>query len=338
MVTIKDIARESGYSISTVSRVLNHRSDVSPDAKKKIEETVEKFHFVPNNNAKHLKQSNTKIIGVLVKGISNMLFSNIVEEIQRMISKTEYTLVVTYIDEDDNEVEQALQLCRERKPLGLLFLGGNPDFFRQDFAKVDVPCVLISNQANNLPFDNLSSVATDDIAAGKCAVDVLFEAGHGKIGIIGGDPIKSYTSHQRYLGCKKSFEEHHMEMDLDVCYEKARFSFDSAYRAMERLIGKYPDLTAVFAMSDVMAIGAIRALRDLDYRIPEDISVIGFDGTDLAEFYNPKLATIRQQYKTLAVRSLEILFGQIELKKEPAYEVVPFEFASGESIRNLKSE
>ncbi len=336
MVTIKDIARESGYSISTVSRVLNHRSDVSPDAKKKIEETVEKFHFVPNNNAKHLKQSNTKIIGVLVKGISNMLFSNIVEEIQRMISKTEYTLVVTYIDEDDNEVEQALQLCRERKPLGLLFLGGNPDFFRQDFAKVDVPGVLITNQANILPFENLSSVATDDIEAGKCAVDALFAAGHNKIGIIGGDPIKSYTSHQRYLGCKESFAEHHVEMNLDVCYEKARFSFDSAYRAMKRLIGKYPDLTAVFAMSDVMAIGAIRALRDLDYRIPEDISVIGFDGTDLAEFYNPKLATIRQQYKTLAVRSVEILFGQIELKKEPVYEVVPFEFGSGESIRNLK--
>lgn len=147
MVTIKDIARESGYSISTVSRVLNHRNDVSPDAKKKIEEVVEKFHFVPNNNAKHLKQSNTKTIVVLVKGISNMLFSNIVEEIQQMIGRTDYTLVVSYIDEDDNEVEQALQLCRERKPLGLLFLGGNPEFFKQGFAKVDVPSVLVTNRA-----------------------------------------------------------------------------------------------------------------------------------------------------------------------------------------------
>ena len=164
----------------------------------------------------------------------------------------------------------------------------------------------------------------------------MFEAGHDKIGIIGGDPVKSYTSHQRYLGCKESFAEHNKEMNLEVCYEKARFSFDSAYRAMKRLVEKYPDLTAVFAMSDVMAIGAIRALRDMDYRVPEDISVIGFDGTVLAEYYNPKLATIRQQYQTLAVRSVEILFGQIELKKEPIYEVVPFEFASGESIKNLK--
>ena len=102
MVTIKDIARESGYSISTVSRVLNHKRDVSPDAKKKIEETVEKFHFVPNNNAKQLKQNNSKTIGMLVKGISNMLFASIVEEIQRMIERTEYTLVVSYLDEEDN--------------------------------------------------------------------------------------------------------------------------------------------------------------------------------------------------------------------------------------------
>lgn len=83
---------------------------------------------------------------------------------------------------------------------------------------------------------------------------------------------------------------------------------------MKRLIARCPDITAVFAMSDVMAIGAIRALRDLEYRVPEDVSVIGFDGTALAEYYNPKLATIKQQYQTLATRSVEILFGQIELK------------------------
>ena len=105
---------------------------------------------------------------------------------------------------------------------------------------------------------------------------------------------------------------------------------------MNRLIEKYPDVTAVFAMSDVMAIGAIRALRDRGYEVPQDISVIGFDGTPLAEYYNPKLATVKQQYQTLATRSVEILFGQIELKKDAIYEMVPFELVSGESIRVLK--
>lgn len=335
MVTIKDIARESGYSISTVSRVLNHRNDVSPDAKRKIEEVVAKFNFVPNNNAKHLKQNNSKAIGVLVKGISNMLFASIVEEIQRMIEKTEYTLVVSYVDEDADEVEQAIMLCRERKPLGLLFLGGNPEHFKKEFARVDVPCVLVSNRANKMNFENLSSVATDDIEAAWCAVDVLFNAGHKKIGILGGNIEKSHTSHQRFRGCKSSFAAHGMELDVEHCYEKVRFSFDSAYRGMERLVAKFPDLTAVFAMSDVMAIGAIRALRDMGYRVPQDVSVIGFDGTTLAEYYNPKIATIKQQYTTLATRSVEILFGQIELKKEPIHEIVPFEFVNGESIREI---
>ena len=333
MVTIKDIARESGYSVSTVSRVLNNRNDVSPDARKKIEEVVAKFNFVPNNNAKHLKQNNSKAIGVLVKGISNMLFASVVEEIQRMIEKTEYTLVVSYLDEDADEVEQAILLCRERKPLGLLFLGGNPEYFHREFSGVDVPCVLVTNRANEMHFENLSSVATDDIAAARCAVDQLFVSGHRRIGILGGDFDKSYTSHQRFLGCEQSFSEHGAVLDVEHCYEKARFSFGSACRAMKRLIGKFPDVTAVFAMSDVMAIGAIRALRDLGYRVPEDVSVIGFDGTSLAEYYNPKLATIKQQHQTLANRSIEILFGQIELKKEPIHEIVPFEFVNGESIR-----
>ena len=335
MVTIKDIARESGYSISTVSRVLNNRNDVSPDARRKIEEVVTRFHFVPNNNAKHLKQNNSKSIGVLVKGISNMLFASIVEEIHKMIEKTEYTLIVSYLDEDADEVEQAILLCRERKPMGLLFLGGNPSYFRKGFAGVDVPCVMVSNQANELEFDNLSSVATDDVAAAKCAVDALFAAGHRKIGILGGNVLKSHTSHQRFRGCEQSFVSHGEMLDADRCYEKAHFSFDSAYRGMNRLIEKYPDLTAVFAMSDVMAIGAARALRDRGYRIPEDISVVGFDGTPLAEYYNPKLTTIKQQYQTLATRSVEILFGQIELKKDALHEIVPFEFVSGESVRTV---
>lgn len=336
MVTIKDIARESGYSVSTVSRVLNHRNDVSPDAKKKIDAVVAKYNFVPNNNAKHLKQNNSKAVGVLVKGISNMLFAGIVEEIQQMIEKTDYTLVVSYLDEDADEVEQARLLCRERKPLGLLFLGGNPEYFKKGFAGIDVPSVLVTNSAKTLGFSKLSSVSTDDIEAACCAVDALFDAGHVKLGVLGGDYETSHTSRQRFKGCEKSFAAHDMTFDVEHSYEKARYSFDSAYRGMGRLVKKFPDMTAVFAMSDVMAIGAIRALRDQGYRVPEDISVIGFDGTPLAEYYNPKLATIKQQYRTLAVRSVEILIGQIELKKDAVHEMVPFEFISGESIRRIK--
>ena len=145
----------------------------------------------------------------------------------------------------------------------------------------------------------------------------------------------SHTSKQRYRGCQKSFEEHGISFDEENDYAKARFSFDSAYRATERLMQTATDISAIFAMSDVMAIGAIRALIDLNYKVPQDISVIGFDGTALAEYYHPKLATIKQQYQTLAARSIELLFGQLEFKRDAIHEVVPFEFVSGESIRKL---
>ena len=119
-MTIKDIAKESGYSVSTVSRVLNNRDDVSPEAEKKIRRIVAEHNFVPNGNAKHLKQIASKTICVLIKGTSNMVFSGIAEEIQTIVNKTSYTLNMIYLDEEENEVEQAIIQCRERKPLGIL--------------------------------------------------------------------------------------------------------------------------------------------------------------------------------------------------------------------------
>ena len=124
-MTIKDIAKESGYSVSTVSRVLNNRDDVSPEAEKKIRRIVAEHNFVPNGNAKHLKQIASKTICVLIKGTSNMVFSGIAEEIQTIVNKTSYTLNMIYLDEEENEVEQAIIQCRERKP-GMSVPVGSP--------------------------------------------------------------------------------------------------------------------------------------------------------------------------------------------------------------------
>ncbi len=334
-MTIKDIAKESGYSVSTVSRVLNNRRDVSPEAKKRIDEIVAAHNFVPNNNAKHLKQMTTKTILVLVKGNSNMLFASIVEEIQKTVEKTKYAVSIYYLDEDANEVEQAITLMRERKPLGMLFLGGNPQFFQKEFDQIRIPCVLVTNQGGKMGFDNLSSVATDDVEASMCAVDFLIERGHKRIGILGGDTALSHTSKQRLEGCKKSFEKNGLSEKPEAFYEKARFSYESSYQAMKRLLDRELGITAVFAMSDVMAVGAVRAIRDRGLQVPEDISIIGFDGIPLANYYNPKLATVKQQYQILAVRSVEILLEAIDLKKPAVHEIIPFELVTGESVKQI---
>lgn len=335
-MTIKDIARESGYSVSTVSRVLNHRSDVSEEARAKIMEIVNRHNFVLNNNAKQLKQIQSKSIAVMVKGTSNMLFASIVEEIQKLVVRTKYQVNVIYLDEYENEVENAILLCREKKPIGILFLGGNPEYFKADFDKVPIPCVLVTNSSKDLGFSNLSSVCTDDIHAAKCAMDYLVGKGHTKIAIIGGNLETSYTSRLRLKGSLESFQEHNIMYEQDLYYEKARYSYESAYEATERLLERKINFTAVFAMSDVMAIGVIRALRDHKKSVPEDISVIGFDGITLAGFYNPKIATIKQNSKELATEGISILMEMIDLEGMVSHKVVPFQFVEGESIKELQ--
>ena len=110
-----------------------------------------------------------------------------IEEMQNIVAETSYSLRVYYLDEDRNEVEEAVRLCRERKPLGVMFLGGNPQYFEAEFSAVTVPSVLVTNQGDMLGFDNLSSIATDDVAASEKAMDYLLAQGHRNIGVIGGD-------------------------------------------------------------------------------------------------------------------------------------------------------
>ena len=132
-MTIKDISAQTGYSVGTVSRVLNNQPNVSEKAKKVILEAAAECGFQLNANAKQLKQSHSNSVLVVVKGTSNEMFSGLVESIQASMAETGYQLIVDYIDENSNEIRRALQLCRERKPLGILFLGGNRDHFLSYF-------------------------------------------------------------------------------------------------------------------------------------------------------------------------------------------------------------
>ena len=153
--------------------------------------------------------------------------------------------------------------------------------------------------------------------------------------MIGGDVGRSYTSQLRLEGCLRSFAARGVSFEPEKQYEKARFAYASAYRAMGRLLDRAPGLTAVFAMSDVMAVGAVRALRDRGLEVPRDLSVVGFDGVELAEYYNPKLATVKQSQERLAVRGVEILINSIENGGDAVHETAPFELIEGESVRTL---
>ena len=334
-MTIKDLAAKTGYAVGTVSRALNDHPNVSDKARKAILQAARESGFQLNVNAKQLKQSHSNSILVIVKGTGNELFAEMLEHIQNLISRTRYQLVVDYNDEDDNEVIRAVQLCLEKKPLGLLFLGGNSKNFARDFDKIDIPAVLVTNDASTLHFDNLSSVCTDDAAAAQCAIELLIGLGHRKIAVIGGDRNNSDTSILRFEGCMRAFRAHGIPFDPDRDYQGVRYSYQDGYRAVKALMKAGSEFTAIFACADVMAIGAIRALREAGKRVPEDVSVMGVDGLPLCSFLTPQLSGVSQSIQGIAQRSVEILLGAIEEGMPALHVTVPFQVQRRESVRSL---
>jgi LacI family transcriptional regulator len=335
-MTIKDLSAQTGYSVGTVSRVLNHQPNVSEKAKKTILEAAAACGFQLNTNAQQLKQQRSNNILVLVKGASNQLFSALVESIQaRVRNSTTYHLVVDYLDEDSNEVLRALQLIREKKPLGILFLGGNQAHFLKDFDRVDTPCVLVTSNGSDIPYRNLSSVGCDEDAAVKHTIEKLIEMGHRNFAIIGGNLERSDTARRRFRGCLAAFQEHGIPFDPDLDYATARFSHEAGYQAAQTLLRRSIRYTAIFCMADVMAMGAIRALSDRGFHVPEDVSVVGFDGLPIGEFIVPRLATVSQSVDLLAQRSVELLRQRIEGSHDAVHEVIPAQLQLRESARAL---
>jgi LacI family transcriptional regulator len=195
--------------------------------------------------------------------------------------------------------------------------------------------VEVTNDASALDFPNLSSVTTDDREAARCAIDTLVARGHRKIAIIGGDKTSSDISRLRLEGCLQSFLEHGIAFDLQRDYRGVRFSCEDGYNATQSLL-KDGDYSAIFAFSDLMAIGALRALWEAGKRVPEDVSVMGLDGLSLGKYLVPQLSTVRQDFQTIAQRSVEILLDAVEDGMPARHETVPFQVQPRESIRSVK--
>ena len=335
-MTIKDIAKESGYAVGTVSRVLNDQPGVSEKARIRIMEVVDKYQFRLNSNAQLLKKQSNDSVAIIIKGNRNMLFAGLMENLQGRIKDKGYTSLIYYIGEDDNEVEQAMQICRDIKPLGILFLGSNAENFREKFEYVDVPCVLVTNPAEGLLFENLSSVCISDQSAAKTAVDYLIRLGHRKIAILGGEMLHSTPAKARYEGCMEAFAENKITFDADIYLESDYFTMEGGYSCMKRLLDRASDFTAVFAMSDVTALGAIRAIYDRGLRVPEDISVIGFDGIEMGQYMVPKLTTIAQPEVEIAEKVVDILLKQINENEKAIYEQTTFSLIEGDSVKKIE--
>lgn len=336
MATIKDIARITGYSIGTVSRVMNHQ-DVSDKARKEIEQVIEEQGYQPNANAKLLKQTHTNSITVFIKSTCNIFLNGMLENIQSMLKQAGEEVRVVFMDENSDEVLAAKRICHDNHPRGLLFLGADLDHFRHEYEEMGVPGVLVAADGNDLHIDSLSSYCTDDDAGARAAAEYLIDHGHRHIGLLGGvDPdVQGQVAYKRYHGLSSCLKEHNLSFVRSRQYTPCEFSLEGGYEAGKNLLHTFPEVTAVFCMSDTVAIGAMRAFSEAGRRIPEDISVIGFDGIDYSQFTVPRLTTVCQDTETIVRSSVNDLLMRIKTDAPSRHNMVPFHIVEGESVCQL---
>jgi len=334
-MTIKDIAKECGYGVGTVSRALNNHPGISDKARKKIYAVVDKYGFVLNQNAKKLKEHEPKTIAILVQGAQSILFNSLLEIIQNKFQNLPYNSSVFVLNEYDNGTQAACKIYYEHKPAGIIFLGGNPDSRKEEFSGIKVPCVLIANSPEDSSSQNLSSVSTDDETASYFCTEYLIKKGHRKICVIGGELGSSFLSQRRFKGFLRAVSDYGISFNKEKMYLPSMYSLQGGFDAAQKLLNKCPDASAVFTMSDVMAMGALRRFIDMGIKVPEDISITGFDGLSVSSFSCPRITTIRQDCASLAKEGISLLLNSIEQGRPPSHKFVAFQFIEGESVKKL---
>lgn len=313
-MTIKDIARECGVGISTVSRVLNNRPDVSEEVRKKVLAAVEANGYIPNNSARDLVRSRSDAIGVLVRGTGNLFFSDMLKTISAEIDRYGYDMVLRFLRTDDDEVKAGAILEREKKLRGLLFLGGRFNYTPAEMSLIGVPyvCCSYTNSFGTLRESDFSSVSIDDFKTAYEAVSFLISAGHRRIAAFFDACNDHSISELRYDGYCAALEENGISVDPALVVQTGGFEMEDGYNGMKKLIESGAEFTAAFVVSDMMAIAAVKALRDCGKRVPEDCSVIAIDGLKLSEFISPTLTAMVQPGAEIAQESVRILMDMVE--------------------------
>lgn len=342
-ITIKDIAKACGCGVSTVSRALNNHPDINEETRKKILEVVDELNFVPNNSARNLKITDSKTIAVLIKGIANPFFMKMIKVMEREIQKRKYSLILQHVEFDQDEVEVAIELEREKKLKGIVFLGGYFNHTKEKLDAIQVPFVISTVNMSEEYRGYYSSISVDDVKESCKMVNHLISLGHKKILLISADPEDESIGKLRKEGYEKALRENGIEIDenliIPMSCDADSYSMKAGYLTMKEALSRNLEFTAVFAVSDAVAIGACRALADAGKRIPQDISVAGFDGIDNAKYYTPSITTIRQPFEDMAKESIDLVFKHIDEDENvqgPQYRLFEGELIDGESTGRIK--
>lgn len=335
-MTIKDIARLSGVGVSTVSRVLNDRPDVSEESRRRVLQVIAEYNYLPNNSARSLVRTKSDAVGLVVRGVQNPFYTGIIRAIERDLDAADCTMVMRQIGSCEDEIKCGAMMEREKRLQGIIFLGGRSDYSPADTALLNVPfvCCSYTNTYGTLDPKKYSSVSIADEQEAYRAVMDLAQKGHRRIAALSTDPRDWSIAQLRCSGYVHALHDLGLSLEDGEIIRADDFTIESAYRAVTERLKRPADFTAIFAISDDMAIGAMRALRESGRSIPEDCSIIAIDGLTVSEYIYPMLTTLCQPTDEMGAKSVEILMSVIRGGTH-RHLILPTTLRTGQSVRDL---
>lgn len=319
-ITIKDVAKKCNVSTSTVSRAINNQNDINLETRDMILKTVKDLNYIPNTNARNLKIKESNAIGVLIKGLSNPFFLPMFTVLEKNINENGYKFFFHKIEENDDEIDVALKLVSEEKLKGIVFLGG---FYLQDknkLEKLKVPFVISTILNKDIKISNGGYVGVDDYMESKRMTKYLISLGHKKIAFIGARDDDISIGMLRLRGYLDALKENNIEINKNIIITTKKkidpYRYEYGYLKSKTLFEKSRDFTAIFCISDSIAIGAIKRLEEMGYRSPDDFSVTGFDGLEINKYLTPSITTIHQPVEKIAKSACNLLFDMIKNEEQ----------------------
>lgn len=320
-LTLEDIARQVGVSRSTVSRVVNESPNVSPEVRKRVMKVIQQTGYQPNAVARSLASQHSRMIGlVLPQSVSSFFtdpfFPHLTQGIAYGCNNHDLTLSLFLVGNKEDEEKIYPRISRRGLLDGILVQAGQPeDRLIEHLTRSSVPCVIIGR-----PFDpdGVNYIDVDNVIGAVKATWHLINLGYKRIGTITGTHGSTVTI-DRYEGYRRALIESGREVDDSLVVE-GNFSEISGYHAMKKLLDSHPD--AVFAASDIMAVGAMQAVREVGLRIPEDVAFVSYDDIPAASTTNPKLTTVHQPITRFGIKAVELLMDVIENGTKPSRRII----------------
>jgi len=302
-ITIKDVARESGVNVSTVSRALNGEYGVHTDTRDLVLAVAERLHYRPNRVARGLVTGRSHTLALVVSDIRNPFFAEVARGAEDAAYAAGHDLVLCNSDLDPDKQLRYVQSLMEKRVDGILMNSVSALNRKQaeQLAGIGVPIVLLNRAA---PRNAFSTICADNRAGGALAAEYLWKLGHRKIAHLTG-PRHHGNMTERARGFVRGLGEARKPVTPVVLHGKNHFQ--GGMDLAQQLMSEHPEVTAIFAASDMMAFGVIRALMEAGRRIPEDVSVIGFDNVELSAIVNPPLTTIHQPKYEIGQAAVETL-------------------------------